>query len=191
LKCESKVDIVLLLDGSGSLGQAGWDATKKAGAMLARAFGAGSTANGADVRLAVQLFSYSITWVQHLSADTAAAATAIEALTWPRSLTYTSRALDMAGSELNLGRADAQSVVLVITDGRPMYYHRTAWAAWRLRRKARVMWVPVTRWAPTATMKTWASHPINDNFVSLNSFAELEDPAKMDLIIADVCTHVD
>jgi hypothetical protein len=191
LKCESKVDIVLLLDGSGSLGQAGWDATKKAGAMLARAFGAGDSSKGADVLLAVQLFSYNIKWVQHLSADTAAAATAIEALAWPRSLTYTSRALDMANSELNLGRADAQSVVLVITDGRPMYYHRTYWAAWRLRQKARVMWVPVTRWAPVSTMKYWASHPTNDNMVVLNSFTELEDPGKMDLIIADVCKHVD
>jgi hypothetical protein len=186
LQCQSKADIILVLDGSGSLGQRGWDASVKAGAMLARAFGG----SGADVRLAVLLFSYRAEWVTHFSSDNEAAAVAIEKLKWPRSLTYTSNMLYTARSELSLGRGDAQSVVVVITDGRPMSMRRTRIAAWWLRRSARLMFVPVTRWAPVSEMREWASYPKQDNFLALNSFGDLENPEKLDLIIADVCPHV-
>jgi Mg-chelatase subunit ChlD len=188
LRCESKADIILLIDGSGSLGQTGWDASVKAGAMLARAFGAGTHA---DVRLAVMLFSYYSKWVKHFTSDTEACAVAIEGLTWPRSLTFTANALNTASSELSLGRDDAQTVVILLTDGRPMYTHRTWWAAHNLRRNARLMTVPVTRWAPIAQAKQWASYPKEDNFLPLDSFQDLEDPDKLDLIIADVCPQVD
>jgi flagellar biosynthesis chaperone FliJ len=188
LRCESKADIILLIDGSGSLGQTGWDASVKAGAMLARAFGAGTHA---DVRLAVLLFSYYSKWVKHFTSDTEACAVAIEKLTWPRSLTFTANALNTASSELSLGRDDAQTTVILLTDGRPMYTHRTWWAAHNLRRNARLMTVPVTRWAPIDQAKQWASYPKEDNFLPLDSFQDLEDPDKLDLIIADVCPQVD
>lgn len=186
LQCQSKADIILVIDGSGSLGQAGWDASVKASAMLARAFGG----SGADIRLAVLLFSYYNEWVTHFSSDNEAAAVAIEGLTWPRSLTYTSSALNAARSELSLGRDDAQSVVIVITDGRPMSMRKTRIASEELRKEARLMYIPVTAYAPVSTMREWASYPKSDNFLALESFAELEDPEKMDLIIADVCPHV-
>jgi hypothetical protein len=38
LKCKSKVDVVLLVDSSGSLGSAGWDIVKQASADLVKAF---------------------------------------------------------------------------------------------------------------------------------------------------------
>jgi hypothetical protein len=188
LRCESKADIILMIDGSGSLGQTGWDASVKAGAMLARAFGAGTRA---DVRLAVLLFSYHSKWIKHFTSDTEACATAIEGMTWPRSLTFTSTALYTASSELSLGRDDAQTVVILLTDGRPMYSHRTWWAAYHLRRNARLMTVPVTRWAPVALARGMASYPTQDNFLPLDSFQDLADPDKLDLIIADVCPNVD
>lgn len=186
LYCESKLDVVLLLDGSGSLGQSGWDATVKAAAILARAFG-GSSGN---VKLAVLLFSRKSEWVQHFDSDCEGAATKIEGLTWPRSLTYTSHALNAAKSELSLGRSDATSVVIVITDGRPMSNRNTRIASEQLRESARLMWVPVTRWAPTAIMREWASHPVQENFLALDSFEELTNPEKLDIIISDVCPEV-
>lgn len=186
LECQSKVDVILVLDGSGSLGQRGWDATVKGGAMLARAFGG----SRGDVRLAVLLFSYRSEWVTHFTSDIEAAAVAIDNLNWPRSLTFTSTALNTARSELSLGRDDAQSVVIVITDGRPMSMRRTRFAAAALRREARLVFVPVTRYAPVSQMRRWASNPKSDNFLALGSFGELEDPEKLDLIIADVCPHV-
>jgi len=114
----------------------------------------------------------------------------IEGLKWPRSATFTANALNAAKSELSLGRADAQSVVIVITDGRPMSTRQTGIAAHNLRQDARLMWVPVTRWAPIAQMKMWASHPVEENFLSLASFADLTNPDKLDLIISDVCPEL-
>jgi Mg-chelatase subunit ChlD len=187
LRCESRLDVILVIDGSGSLGQTGWDASVKAGAMLARAFGGGS----AEVQLAVMLFSYHSEWVQHFSTDFEGAAQKIEKLRWPRSITYTANALNTAASELSLGRDDAQSIVILITDGRPMSLRRTASAAYFLRRQARLMVVPVTKWAPIEAAETWASRPKADNFLPLGEFADLENPDKIDLIIADACQHVD
>merc|ERR1719183_1730038 len=80
LMCESRLDVILIIDGSGSLGQSGWDASVKAGAMLARAFGGGH----AEVQIAVLLYSYHSEWVQHLSLDCEGAANKIENLNWPR-----------------------------------------------------------------------------------------------------------
>lgn len=186
LTCESKVDVILVIDGSGSLGQSGWDASVEAGAMLARGF----DGSRHEVNLAVMLFSWNVEWVQHFSNDCQGAATKIEGLTWPRSLTFTSRALNAAKSELSLGRQDAETVVIVITDGRPMSVRNTEIASRQLRQSARLMYVPVTRWAPVSQMRQWASHPTQENFLALDSFSELTNPDKLDLIITDVCPEV-
>jgi len=189
LRCKSKLDVILVIDGSGSLGQQGWDASVKAGAMLARAFG-GGTGGTSDVKIAVLLYSYYSKWIQHFSSDCAGAATKIENMAWPRSMTFTANALLTARSELSLGRDDAQSIIILITDGRPMSMRRTAWASYWLRRDARLMVVPVTRWAPVAEAKSWASYPKEDNFLPLPSFSDLDNPDKIDLIIADACPDV-
>jgi Mg-chelatase subunit ChlD len=186
LTCESMVDVILVIDGSGSLGSRGWTASVKAAAMLARGFGGSKKL----VKLAVLLFSWKSEWVTHFTDDTEGAAKKIEGLNWPRSATFTANALNAAKSELSLGRADAQSVVIVITDGRPMSMRQTWISSWYLRQKARLMWVPVTRWAPVSTMKTWASHPVSENFLALQDFSDLTNPDKLDLIISDVCPEL-
>jgi hypothetical protein len=186
LRCESKVDAIIVIDGSGSLGSYGWTASVKAAAMLARGFGGSKKL----VKLAVLLFSWKSQWVTHFTDDTEAAAKKIEGLKWPRSATYTANALYAARSELSLGRADAQSVVIVITDGRPMSTRQTYYASYYLRKEARLMWVPVTRWAPVAQMKSWASRPVAENFLALQSFSDLTNPDKLDLIISDVCPEL-
>lgn len=58
VKCKEKVDVILLLDGSGSLGQAGWDAEIKAANTFVDAF----TGTGAQANMAVILYSGPSTW---------------------------------------------------------------------------------------------------------------------------------
>jgi uncharacterized protein YegL len=188
LHCESRVDVILLIDGSGSLGQTGWDASIKAAAMLARAF---QSKEPELVKLAVILFSLKTEVVTHFTTNMEGAAASIEGLKWARSITRTANALDAARSELSLGRADAESVVVVITDGKPMSFKKTRQAAKALRKQARLMWVPVTKYAPIDKMRRWASKPMRDNFLAVASFKELEEPATLDLIVADVCKKVE
>jgi len=187
LHCESKVDVILIIDGSGSLGQGGWEASKKAAAMLARAFGG---AADPDVMIAVLLYSYNVEIAQHFTTDTEKAATAIEGLTFPRSLTFTTKALNAATSELSLGRADAESVGILITDGKPMSVPKTRKAARLFRKQARLIVMPVTKWAPVEEMSRWASKPTKDNFMPLKSWKALEDPENLDKIISDACPKV-
>jgi hypothetical protein len=63
LVCDSMVDVVILLDGSGSLGASGWAATKKMGEKLVRAFNSDAVQPNAQV--AVQAFSGPKTWSQY------------------------------------------------------------------------------------------------------------------------------
>merc|ERR1719247_1507590 len=69
-------------------------------------------------------------------------------LDWPKGSTLTSLALATAKAELNIGRKNAKSVVVVFTDGRPLSYRKTKVAALDIRKVTRLMWVPITKRAP-------------------------------------------
>merc|ERR1719487_383818 len=174
LKCKRELDVVFLIDGSGSLGQTGWDAEIKAAETFVDAF----SVSGAKANMAVILYSGPRYWsgvykcwgqnskavdmekdckiktITHFTSDMAAVKKKITDLTWPKGSTLTSLALMRAKAELNLGRKDAKSVVVIITDGRPLSYGRTAVASRTLRKAARLVWVPVTRYAPLRYIKS-------------------------------------
>merc|ERR1740122_845726 len=170
LNCQSKVDVVIVLDGSGSLDDDGWAKSKEAAEKLVKAFGAG---DNKDAQVAVLLFGGPETmeayrkcigddttntpnlevdckmkWVSHFTSNTELLATSVSNLVFPRSNTMTSLALGQAENELINGREDAQSVVVVITDGWPMSRKNTNSAAKELQKKAKVMYVPVGSSAP-------------------------------------------
>merc|ERR1719171_3409624 len=92
-----------------------------------------------------------------------------------------------AKAELSLGRKDAKSVVVVITDGRPLSYRNTELAAKSVRKAARLVWVPVTKYAPLKKIKTWATRRWQENVVKVKSFKDLEKPDPVNHIIANIC----
>jgi uncharacterized protein YegL len=187
LICQDTLDVVLLIDGSGSIGSTGWEKSKHAAKMLMDAFKGDSKS---DNEVAVLLYSKYTTTVTHFTKDFDAAKTAIDGMSWPRSYTKTGRALDTAGDELALGRPESKTVVICITDGRPMSTRYTKRAAKNLRKKARLLWVPVTRWAPLNDIKKWASEPNSENIVEAQSWDVLESPELLDEVVADLCEHV-
>merc|ERR1719316_91023 len=207
-------DIVILLDGSGSLGQAGWEAVKTAGVALANAF---YKDEDAGAQVAVELFGgprywsdyhactghltagqtppdmasvCGLSWVSHFSTDSAAIASAIEGLTWPRSTTFTSGALALAANELANGRADAQSIVFVITDGRPLRRANTRAQATLLREKARLIWIPVTKFAPIDDVMSRASEPAHENVIVVDDFETLSEQATVNDLVSTSCPDV-
>jgi len=207
LQCKSKLDVVVILDGSGSIGEAGWEATKKAGQALVSAF------QSEESQVAVLLYSgpaswsayqkctenvgsvdllqdCGLIWVSHFTTNIAQLASNIGLLSWPKATTLTSAALATAEAELRTGRADAQSIVIAITDGKAMNPRKTLQAARELRTKARLMWVPVTRHASLANIKTWASKPIADNVLVVHEFGSLYKPSNINQIIAAACPQV-
>jgi hypothetical protein len=204
MTCVAKIDVIILLDGSGSLGTYGWEQSKKAGAALARSM-------KGDTRLAVILFSgpttyrylwmctgkiqgkpdmendCGIKWVSHFSTDTDKIATDIEALNFPSKTTLTSLAISTAETELSQGRQDATSIVIVITDGKPMSKRNTWRSVLSIRRKARLMFVPVGRYVPRRWMRWWASRPWKENIVEIPGFSKMTEPLFLNKIVADAC----
>jgi len=211
LTCNAELDVVLVIDGSGSLGQEGWLASKKAAETFVSAFESKDAATPSMARMSVILFSGPNTWagikkcwggdgatvdvenecnvklVEHFTEKMADVKSKIADLAWPKGTTLTSLALSVAKTELDLGRKDAQSVVVIITDGRPMSYRRTWFAARDLRRKARLVWVPVTKFAPLRRIKKWATRRWQENVIQVKDFNELSSPEVVSRMIADIC----
>merc|ERR1719262_1029561 len=176
MTCNKTLDVVLLIDGSGSLGNSGWAAEIKAAKTLVNAFIDPNKAQS-PVQIAVILYSGPRTWggvykcfarntkkvdrekicgikmITHFTNDLAKVKTLIKGLTWPRGSTLTSLALLTAKAELALGRKNAQSNVIVFTDGRPLSYRKTGLASRSVRKAARLVWVPVTKYAPRKQIK--------------------------------------
>jgi len=207
ITCNKTLDIVLLIDGSGSLGKKGWAAEIQAAQTLVGAF----SVAGTQAEIAVILYSGPRTWggvfkcfarntkkvdrekicgvrmVTHFTNDLEKVKELIAGLTWPRGSTLTSLALMTAKAELALGRKNSHSNVIVFTDGRPLSFRKTGLASKAVRQVARLIWVPVTKYAPLKKIRKWATRRWQENVVKVSSFADLKKPAVVTHIVANIC----
>lgn len=212
LKCAAKVDVIILLDGSGSLGLAGWKTMKKVGASLVKAMdpktaqvavlvysgpknmGAYKKCVGeapAGSRKVDFAMDCKMVWVSHLTDKTAPVAEKFDDLYWPKGSTMTSQALASAEAELVYGRADATQVVLTLAHSLPMMPRKTGEAAASLRKKARLIWAAATGPSELKKFSSWASRPVADNFVYTRSIEDLAKPETLNKIIAAACPKVE
>jgi len=210
IECNQTLDIVLLIDGSGSLGKTGWKAEIKAAQTFIEAF----QGSEAHAQMAVILYSGPRTWsgvrkcfstprskrkpdhmekvcnidvVTHFTDDMKKVKQLVTGLDYPKGSTLTGLALFTAASEFSLGRKDSKTIVVTITDGRPLSYRYTWYASRYVRKQARLLWVPVTRYAPLSSIKQWATRRWQENVVQVKSFEDLEKPETVVHIIADIC----
>jgi len=212
LECQSKVDLIILLDGSGSLGDYGWQQNKEMASKLISSLEGGSE----FVKVSLQVFSgpktwddyekctdelpagetldlkqdCGIEWVSHYTTDTGTLALEVLQLPFPAATTLTSVALGQAESELVNGRDDANAVVVVITDGKPMNQVSTKDAAEQLQEKARMIWVPVGGDAPEELIQEVASKPLKDHIISIASFQQMDKPEFLNKILSSACPIV-
>lgn len=206
-QCDSKLDVVLILDGSASLEEAGWTKMKEAAAQLASALTGGENGvklgallmggptdwdtfqrcshGGADITS-----DCGMEWMSHLSLDNAAVSASILSATWPESTALTATALMSADNELINGRPDAEAVVVVMTDANFMSPRATSQAAKQLREKARLMWIAVTAEGAMEDITDWVSPPIHANAIQVNDFDILSLPETINTLIADICPEV-
>jgi len=215
LKCVSMVDIIILMDGSGSLRTLGWKQTLNLSRSLVQNMEGGSN----SVKVAVQLFSgpktwpdyalctgetqmptgetinlketCGISWVSHFTDDLTALDTTMEQLEWPASSTLTSVALGEAASEMMNGRKNASTVVIVITDGKPMSQTNTIAAAQKLSETAKILWIPIGANAPIDLINDLAEEPKDDHIIRVTDFADLSSPDTVNAILVDACPIVE
>merc|ERR1719453_1126971 len=205
LKCNSKLDVVVLLDGSGSVGTNGFDLTKKFAEKFVAAFNMGQEL----AQMAVVLYSGPKTYedveacektgdatkcnlhvISSLTTDPAPLTTAIKSMTWPKATSFTAGALNMASSLLKEGRKDSQSVVLAFTHEMPNFKCQAEEAALELRKVARLMWLPIGEYAELEDISRWASSPIRANVYPVADFATLAKPEFLQDLIATICPKV-
>jgi Mg-chelatase subunit ChlD len=199
------LDVIVLIDGSGSLGKEGWNAEIKAVKLFIESF-----INAGKANMAVILYSGPRTWsgvskcvgkneaevsltdcgittVSHFTDDLNKVDQLVTGLDWPQGSTLTSLALMTAKAEMALGRADVHTIVVVFTDGRPLSFRKTELASHAIRKKARLMWVPITQHAPLKEIRSWATRRWQENVVKVEDFTDLHKPEVVTHIIADMC----
>jgi len=214
LACLHKpIDVILLLDGSGSMGTKGWAAQMALSKKFVDAF---NNPTGADAQIATILYSGPRNWrgwkkcfakrtpkaerdeacnvktVSHFTKDLKGLQSKLAALKWPKGGTLTSLAIKKAQNELVLGRPGRQANVVLITDGRPTSTRWTRMASRSIRKHARLLWVPITRSLSAGTMrniKKWATRKWQENVFPVRTFDDLnkQQNALVTNIIASVC----
>lgn len=208
VKCNSKVDLLILVDGSASLGADGWEKVKTFTGSLLDAFPAGPELAHAAVLLYSGPSTYAsynlcisgqatdlatqcqVSWVGRLTEDIAGLKGLVTQMVWPQATSLTSTALALAGAEVANGRADAHSIVVVLTDGAPMSQTMAVDAARNLREKARLLFVTIGGEVSLDLINELVSTPVADNVLHATNFATLVKPETVDDVVASVCPAV-
>lgn len=204
LQCNSKIDLVIVLDGSNGIGQPGFEQLKAfANALIT------NLQLGVDkAQVAVVTMSGPTTWNAYksceseaegllancgvhlsipFSSDPATTSAAVSALAFPGNAAYASGALSLANSALIGGRQDAQGTVLVVSHGQPLSKSRTADQAEKLRAKSRLMWLLVGDGVTVTEAAEWASRPARDNVLRAKDATELAAVPKVSEVVSAVC----
>jgi Mg-chelatase subunit ChlD len=194
--CNSTTDLVIALDGSGSITKEGFDVLKTFAEKLVNRM-------KSSVRVGVVQFgngkldkdrvvSDAIVATDALESDMKSVGGKIQGLVWQKGFTNMAQALLNSKDVLTNGRKGAQSVVLMITDGRPSFKFQTNHAVKSLRLGARLMIVHVQahrKQEMAELLKGYASEPWSANYIHIPGKKALKDAYQSwatDLI-ADVC----
>mmetsp|Transcript_21854 Transcript_21854/g.49816 ORF Transcript_21854/g.49816 Transcript_21854/m.49816 type:complete len:936 (+) Transcript_21854:59-2866(+) len=172
--CKAKLDIVLVIDSSGSWTQKGYDVVRKFVEGFVDRYDIGDK----KVKMGIVEFSKEAHIIQGMTHSKADLEDAIAGkLQFRRGLTDMAKGLLTAEKVLLEGRKDAQSEVIVITDGKPSFKFGTHNAAKKLTRGGvRLVFMPVRTYGNSPFLKDWATHPGSENVFRVKAgLAELEE----------------
>merc|ERR1719443_2343537 len=170
--CIAKQDLVLAIDGSGSLQQSGFDILKKFAATFVDRY-KGMYYGYEDAKIAVVQFGNgeiladgsiaNADEIIGLTSDITKVKRSILGMTFKKGFTNMAQAFTMVEKLLLLdGRKMAQSAVLTLTDGKPSFLFQTNEKVMQLKDKhIKLFFAPVTEFKgeEMKLMKKWASPP--------------------------------
>jgi hypothetical protein len=206
--CVAHQDLILMIDASGSLKEEGFEIVRDFSANLTDRYK--SVYFGIeDMRIGVVLYgnghletqpdgTTSISqaiFAQGLTGDLQYVRSVIAGLTWQRGFTNMAQGFGTADTMLGqTGRADAQSAVMVISDGKFSMEFQTAEKARELKDKnVMIFMVPITetKGPELRTLKGWASQPWETNFQRIPGLTALKFNAEMfaGKIVAKFCPN--
>jgi len=186
-KCIALQDLIIAIDGSGSLREEGFailrdfaaetvkryesqyygNAAMKIGVLQ---FGNGKIENDGTISAAVN--------VQPMTDDFAAVEKSIEGLQWQKGFTNMAQAFALAETMIRAGgRKEAQSAILVITDGKPSFLFKTSQKIQSFKDAGnKVFFSTISRFAgkDLNVFKTWASQPWETNLLHIPGLTPLK-----------------
>jgi hypothetical protein len=206
--CIAHQDLVLTLDGSGSLRESGFEVVRAFAANLTDRyqsmyygredmkigvveFGNGDLESEADGSTSIKKALY----IQGITADLGLVREKVEALHWLQGFTNMAQGLHEADVMLGqTGRAEAQSAIMVISDGKFSMEFQTAEKARELKDKNVMLYlVAITevKGKDLQTFRRFASRPSESNFVRIPGLAALKYNADLftGQIIAKFCPN--
>jgi len=219
--CIARVDVVLIIDGSGSLGRRGFEQIKQISTRL------GGAIKGQG-RLGAILYSgtiyscgrlicvglgnvlpyrcrywrgYTLTplqcgikWESHLTDDTTSVVDKVKDMEWPAQNTLTSVAIKAAQIEMVNGRKGVPTVAIVITDGYPYSRLHTFKASKEfIDSGGRLMMVPVGITGDGKfEFENYVSKPVDDNLILDETFESLTESNKtLNRLLTNFCVQFD
>jgi len=185
--CIAKQDLVIAIDGSGSLRSTGFDIIRNFAAELIDRYKGKYYANEA-MKIGVVLFGNGevnadgtispAVKIHELSNDMPSVKSSIGKLEWARGFTNMAQAFVLSENMfLTNGRAKAQSAVMVITDGKPTLLYQTQKMVTALKDKSvKLFFAPVmeAKGKELTLMKKWASHPWQSHLVHVPGLMPLK-----------------
>merc|ERR1719324_1464883 len=167
LVCEAQIDMLLLLDGSGSVNWygPGFENERQFALDMFNLMGFGDE----GAKAGVILFSWEAELVHPMSTDQQSLIDAVEGMSWPHWNTDTAAALTMAKTELtNSGRpevAKEKTIVFLLTDGNPNSMSATNAAAEAVKEVATLYVVVIGNNLNMNAVKEWPSYPWEEHLI--------------------------
>lgn len=173
--CIAKVDLILMIDSSGSMGESGFKAQRQAVLGL---LDSAHLNNETGMQIGLIAYSKAVHVLSSLSANKADLVKAVGTMKFDAWTTNTGGALRTAAVMLQGSRKGVASVCQLWTDGRPSRPSSRLDAlgsAEDLRRTCRVMVVSLRPAMPESFITPWVSHPHSANLISLKHPTEIAD----------------
>jgi len=207
LPCNRSMDVILLIDLCPKSGADGFAAEIKAANLLIDAF------NPAKTNFAIIDYCGPRTWsgvsvctgkstgtidteavckvktAQHFTQDAEKVKTVLNGLQFSPGEKLMEMALLSAEAELALGNKDVHATVIAFLDGSPLSPRKTLMAAKKIRKKARLVWVTVTKFSPLAAVKSWSTRRWQENLIKVTEATELNDADTMTHVVANICPN--
>jgi len=209
MKCNQSMDVVILIDGTPRGGKKMFVAEQTAAKHLLDAW----SGEGLNTKTQFSLIHYTgprtwtgvskctgmstkkvdmekvckITLAQHFTDDIKKTKSKIDGFTFQPGSKLLSLALLTAQSEFALGNKDHRTVVIVFIHGTPLSFRKTGLASRTIRKKARLVWVAVTEFAPLASLKKWASRRWQENLVVVKGKKGMASAVTGTHVIANIC----
>lgn len=202
--CTSKMDVVIAIDGSGSMTQTGFAVLQTYASKLVRRLKGGDD----KVRVGVVQFGNGALdenkvvsdakAVAALSSDMEKAATSISDLGFQKGFTNLAQAAMRSRDLLRLTnpRDAAEKVVILLTDGRPSFKQMASHAVQQLKTQARVMVVQVKTYPEKHNMellRSYATEPAEVNYLHIAGKSALEESydAFVTKLLVQACQKVE